>query len=162
VWQNGVEVFGSRLHARFQLACDLQIQAEFAKTAGDKVDFDRLDKLTIVGGSVSSRQCVIDKVDGVEGSFASLTGGSVPQFFKTWQPLVVDELRKTFLLAVENACREPQTCSDISTQAAKLETARLRIAHAQNNSPSPIVPVANSERSVAPSLAFEFSVDSSL
>jgi hypothetical protein len=135
VWQNGMEVFGSRLRARFELAADLQLEAELNAEAGMTATLDGVATLEVTRATVSSQGFVAENVNGLGGDLARWTGGSAQSFFKPWQPSVLEMLQKTLIGAAESACKAQEVRSSVSKLGFQVAHARAVMVQAQNASP---------------------------
>ncbi len=124
IWQNGIEVYASRVRARFQLSANVTLEAVLAPAAKGEPAADRLGSFQIVHATYSCHDFVVENVNGLGGDFARYTGGAMERTFKPWQPVALGEFQKSIDRSVQAASENHETRLALSKLLLQASAAR--------------------------------------
>jgi hypothetical protein len=126
IWQNGLEVYASRVEARFQFAADVEIEAFLQPIPGAK-ESKTVAGYQIMRGAYRCRNFVAENVNGIGGDLGRLGAGALEHSFIPWQPIVLGEFQKSIVGIMQASAESPVVRKDVNQLVVEAAVAR-RIA----------------------------------
>jgi hypothetical protein len=94
-WQNGIQVYGGHVRARFQLSAAIRMEATL--TGKD------VRNMQVVRATFTAGDFLVENINGLGGDLGRLVGAGAERRFKPWQPLILAQFQTAVLDSLASA-----------------------------------------------------------